>query len=41
MTDYIRRLRKMAAQLLKTQGLRIAALGATVLSALSDLIPWG
>lgn len=40
MTDYIRRLRKMAAQLLKAQGLHIAALGATMLSVLYDLIPW-
>ena len=40
MTDYIRRFRKVAAQLVKAQGLHIAALGATMLYVLYDLIPW-
>ena len=41
MTDYIRRFRKVSAQLVKAQGLRIAGLMTAVLPALYDLIPWG
>lgn len=40
MTDYIRRFRKVAAQLLQTQGLRAAALVAAVIPVLYDLVPW-